>query len=136
MNGHGEKVSRRMEEAIAALLVAPTVEGAAGLCGVSLSTLKRWMALPTFKSEYAKARASILERTVARLLAATGESVATLERNRSCGKPADEIRAATAILKHALHGVETLDLAEQLAELQRQVQEIRNGARPRIASVD
>src|SRR5262249_22587519 len=96
------------------------------------ATLRRWLNLPDFRAHYAEARTGVLERTVARLLAATGKAVEALERNLEADRPADEVRAARAILAHATKGVEVLDLAEQVAELRRQVQEIQHGDRPRI----
>jgi hypothetical protein len=116
MSGHGSKQSKD-EALIAALLAAPTLEGAAGLCGVPLSTVKRRLATPEFKKQYTQARAGLLERTTVRLLAATCQAVATLERGLTRGRAADRLRAANSILVHAAKGMELLDLSEQLNEL-------------------
>jgi hypothetical protein len=64
-----------------------------------------------------------LERTVVLLLGATRKSVETLEINLGAERPSDQIRAAVAILEHASRGVELLDLAERLAEVERRLAE-------------
>src|SRR5437016_3716175 len=110
---HGDKVSRRKELAIAALLANPTVQGAAAAVGVNVRTLCEWLKQPAFKRAYAQAREEVLERTVARLLSVTAKAVEALERNLNCNHPGPEIRAAVAILDHALKGSEVLDLARR-----------------------
>lgn len=117
MEGHGEKLTRKMEQAIACLLSEPTVEEAAKKAGVSYRSLKGWLTLPLFKTAYRSARTQLLERVVSRLLDSTGEAVNALKRNLTCGKPSAEIRAAAEIIKPGLHGVEILDLENELAEL-------------------
>jgi hypothetical protein len=121
--GHGDKLSRKQEQAIAALLTQPTVEAAARVADVSERALRKWLKLPEFKAAFAAARASLLERTVVLLLGATRKSVETLEINLSAERPGDQIRAAVAILEHASRGVELLDLAERLAEVERRLAE-------------
>jgi len=43
LKGHGEKLSRKQEQAIAALLTCPTIEQAAKAAGVGETTLWRWL---------------------------------------------------------------------------------------------
>jgi hypothetical protein len=119
LSGHGEKMSRKWEQAIAALLTSATLDEAAEKATVGVATLRRWMAEPEFRHAYRQARTEVLERTVARLLGAAGKAIDALERNLACGKPACEIRAALGILDAATRGVELLDLAERVAELER-----------------
>src|SRR5262249_54841350 len=88
MAGHGDQLSRKQEQAIAALLTEPTVEQAAVKAGVKYPTLKSWLARPAFRDAYAAARRQILDRTVARLLALTGKALDTLEENLACASPA------------------------------------------------
>jgi hypothetical protein len=92
-----------------ALLAEPTVEAAAAKVGVAYSTLKEWLRDPEFQADYAAARRELLERGVARLLATVGKAVEALERNLTCGTPAAEIRAALAVLTHAMRGTEMLN---------------------------
>jgi hypothetical protein len=122
--GHGEKLSRMRERAIAALLSEPTVPGAAKKAGVSHTTLKDWMKLPDFQKEYRAARKQLLERVVARLLNSTSEAVETLKRNMNCGKPGVEVRSALALIQQSLHGVEVLDLEVEMQELRQLVEKL------------
>jgi hypothetical protein len=128
MAGHGDK-SRRWELAIGALMSEATVEAAARKARVGYRTLKGWLALPEFQAAYRQARQEVVERTVARLLALTGKAVETLDRNLTCGRPAAEIRAAELALAQGYKGVEVLDLAQEVEELKRLIQEMRHGQR-------
>jgi hypothetical protein len=119
--GHGEKLARKAELAIAALLDRPTVTEAAAAVGVDESTLRSWLKDPTFRTAYRAARADVLERTVARLVAASVKAVDALERNLTAARAADQVRAATAILGHITRGLEVHDLAAQVQELGEQV---------------
>jgi hypothetical protein len=118
MSGHGEKLTRKQEQAIAALLCQPTIAAAAKQAKVSEATLRRWLGDPAFKAAYAAARCEVLERTVVLLLGATRKSVECLECNLTAEKPGDQIRAAVAILEQATKGIELLDLESRLAALE------------------
>ena len=123
---HGDKVSRRKEQAIAALLANSTVQSAAAAIGVNVRTLCEWLKQPAFKRAYAQAREEILERTVVQLLSVTAKAVATLERNLNCEEPGPEIRAAVAILDHALKGSEVLDLGRRVQDLENRLMPTNN----------
>jgi hypothetical protein len=122
MIGHGEKQSRKQEQAIAALLSEPSVEAAAAKAGVGVSTLKRWLVEPGFRHLYQHARTGLLERVVATLLRLSTSAVVALARNLTCGKPSVEVRAAEVILTQGNRGVELLDLAERVVELERKLE--------------
>jgi hypothetical protein len=122
--GHGEKLARKFELAIASLLDRPTIAEAAEAVGVDESTLRTWLKDPTFRDAYRQARAAILERTVSRLLAATVKAVEALERNLDAARAADQLKAASLILEHARRGVEVLDLVEEVQELKARVAEV------------
>ena len=47
-SGHGEKLTRKKELAIVALLTEPTITKAASSAGISEATLRRWMRLDEF----------------------------------------------------------------------------------------
>jgi hypothetical protein len=110
MSGHGEKLSRKQEQAIAALLESPTVEEAARRAGVSYSTLKRWMRASPFALAYQRARRELLDVAVGRIQAAAGTAVDTLLAvAKNGGKDSDRVRAAGALLDHAMRGLEDAD---------------------------
>jgi len=52
MKGHGTKLERKMDDAIAALLTQRNIEEAANLVGISPSTLLSWMKQPEFEVAY------------------------------------------------------------------------------------
>jgi hypothetical protein len=105
------------------LLVQPTVEAAAAV-GVTPKTLASWMAQDDFKAACKQARQAVLERTVSRLVNATGQAVDVLLAELQGQRPSDRLRAAAIILQHAHKGLEASDLSEDLAELKKQVEEI------------
>jgi len=117
--GHGEKLSRKRDLAVAALLSEPTVAAAADKAGVSERTLRGWLRQSAFQAAYQAARRQVLEGAIGRLQQAAGEAVETLRRNLSAGRPADQVRAAGLILQHALGTAELLDMAERLEALER-----------------
>jgi transposase-like protein len=119
MPGHGEKLSRKKNAAIAALLTQPTITAAAKDVGIDESTLRRWLKEPTFKREFRAAREDVVETAVGRLQQCAGKAVEALERNLASGHPAHEIRAALGILGHAIEAIELLDLVERVGELER-----------------
>jgi hypothetical protein len=116
--GHGEKRSRREEAAIAALLACPTIEEAAERSGVANSTLRGWLREPAFQARYRAARRQVVEQAISGLQQASGEAVAALRPNLTCGVPAAEIAAAKAIIDQAITGVELVDLAERVEQLE------------------
>jgi hypothetical protein len=129
--GHGSKMDRLQEQAVAALLAFPTVAKAAETVGVDESTLRTWLRDPDFRAAYRAARADVLERTVARLVAASVKAVEALERNRGAARAADQIRAALGILSHVTNGLAVSDLTAQVQELAARVQEDREQERRR-----
>jgi hypothetical protein len=118
VKGHGEKLTRKQEQAIAALLTEPTLEQAAALAGVSKRTLEYWLARPDFQAAYRKARAAVLERTVGRLVSGSGRAVGVLVECLESPRPSDRIRAAATLLAHAVGAVEVVELERRLSELE------------------
>jgi hypothetical protein len=109
-HGHGQKLTRKQEQAVAALLVEATVQQAAERAGASPSTLKRWLKEPAFLAAYREARREVLEGSIGRLQAATGTAVdALLAVARDGKKDGDRVRAAVALLDHAFRGLAEAD---------------------------
>jgi hypothetical protein len=117
-DGRGGTKERLREVAIRALLTNPTHEAAAKAAGVSESTLARWMREPTFAAAVREARRRALEQAMGALSAATAEAVETLRACLGAEGEAVRVRAAVAILDHALRGAETQDLEERIAALE------------------
>ena len=91
--GHGEKMSRKGDLLVAALLTEPTLEAAAARAGVAVNTAKNWLKDPAFLAAYREARRRVVEqagqamqrpRTSRRL----GRSRFLASTRRSCGSRA------------------------------------------------
>jgi hypothetical protein len=76
--GHGQKLARKQEAAIAALLSQRTVEDAARVAGIGTRTLFRWLELREFREAYLQARRQAFGQASARLQQATGAAVSVL----------------------------------------------------------
>ena len=110
MKGHGQKLTRKQEALIAALLTEPTHAAAAAKAGVGEATLHRWLHLPAFRAAYRQARRELVEGAVGRIQAATGQAVDTLLAVAKDGaKDGDRVRAAVALLDHAFRGLTDAD---------------------------
>lgn len=118
MKGHGEKLTRKQEQAVAALLAEPTLAAAAVRCGVGQTTLWRWLQDQAFNEAYRSARRTVVDGTIATLQQAAGEAVACLRRNLNCGRPGVEVRAATTILEQVLGTADRADLEARLRRLE------------------
>src|SRR5712692_5861130 len=76
MKNHGEKSARKHEQAIAALLAEPTLGSAARRCGVSETTLWRWLQDEEFQAAYKAARRSVVDAATTSLQQTATEAVA------------------------------------------------------------
>ena len=118
--GHGEKLTRRQEVAVAALLATPTIGTAAEAAKVSESTLRRWLQRPDFAEAYQAARRQALAQTIGRLAQDSARAVGVLAEvmdNREA-PPAVRASAAKALIELAMRGAELSDFAERLAAIE------------------
>jgi hypothetical protein len=125
--GHGDRLSRKAELAIAALLSQATLEKAAEQVGVSVRALKNWLRQPSFRRAYREARQAILERTTALILTLSGKAVLTLHACMDSQDDAVRLRAAMAVLTYMREMVGEIDTHEDLAELKQQLAEYQHG---------
>jgi hypothetical protein len=126
MKDHGEKLSRKQEALISALLLAPTLADAAHTAGIGEVTAWRWLKEPTFQGAYREARRAVVQHAITQVQRATGEAVETL---RSVMQDADapasaRVSAARVILETAVRAVELEDLEARIAALEA-AQELR-----------
>jgi hypothetical protein len=106
------KRNRKQEALIAALLTEPTHAAAAAKAGVSEATLHRWLRLPAFQAAYDGACRELVAGAIGRIQAAAGTAVdALLEVAKNGGKDGDRVRAAVALLDHALRGLTDAEAA-------------------------
>jgi hypothetical protein len=123
MKGHGEKLTRKQEQAIAALLLEPTLATAAMRCGVSEITVWRWLKRPEFQAAYREARRAAVNQAVAHLQQVCGEAVETLRAVMRDGeKPSSaRVAAARSVLDLALKAIELDDLDVRLTALEQRL---------------
>jgi hypothetical protein len=126
--GHGEKLSRKQEAVIAALLSQPTIDRAAAACEVGERTLRRWLKEPAFLTAYRDARRQVVEEAIALLQRLAGVAAATVHRNLTCGKAGVELAAAFGVIDRALKGVEVVDLIAEVEGLRRDLEALRHAA--------
>jgi hypothetical protein len=100
IKGHGEKLSRLRELALAALLNSSTLEEAAQKAGISVSTLRRWLQDPDFRKDYDVEKRHVLETATRELGGATTDAIRALRAiiNHLFGEDRAQTAAATVIL--------------------------------------
>jgi len=123
MNGHGEKLTRKQDQAIGALLTEQTIAAAADQVGVSEPTLRRWLKLPDFLAAYREARREVMEKAMAQMQQASWAASTTLIKLLGANNESTRLRAAIALLDQANKGLEMLDHEERLAALEEFVEQ-------------
>jgi len=118
--GHGQKLGRKQEAAIAALLSQRTVEDAARVAGIGARTLFRWLELREFREAYLQARRQAFGQASARLQQATGAAVSVLlTLMLDANAPAaSRVRAAHSVLELAAKALELEDIELRLRHLE------------------
>jgi DNA-binding transcriptional MerR regulator len=124
MIGHGEKLSRKQDQVITALVTCASITEAAAQCGLADVTLRRWLKREPFQVAYREARRAVVQHAITQVQRATGEAVETL---RSVMQDADapasaKVSAAKVILETAVKAVELEDLEARIAALEAQGQ--------------
>jgi hypothetical protein len=120
MRGHGAKFSRKMEEAIAALLTQKNFEEAARSVGIGTATLLRWQKLPELQEALRQARRAAFSQAIARLQqGATAAATTLLKVMLDAATPAStRVRAAESILTHSAKAIEIEDIEVRVAALE------------------
>jgi RES domain-containing protein len=121
--GHGEKLARKEQAAIVALLAHPTIPEAAKAAGISETTLWRWLQRDDFREKYRKAQDKVFDGALASLQGATMQAVNTLLRNLSCKNPSAEVQAARAILHYGLKSHDIFDTDQRIAKIEGAIQD-------------
>lgn len=116
--GHGDKLERKTEAAIVALLAHPTMPEAAKAAGVSETTLWRWLQLDDFRKKYREAQNKVFEGALGSLQGASTEAVSCLRRNLTCSSVSVQVQAAKAILDYTIKAREMFELENRIALLE------------------
>jgi hypothetical protein len=122
MKGHGEKLSRKQEALISALLTAPRLADAAQTAGIGEVTAWRWLKQEAFQTAYREARRAVVQHAIVQVQHATGTAVQTLLAvMQDANAPASaKVSAAKTILETAVKAVELEDLEVRIAALEAQ----------------
>ena len=116
----GVKITRKQEQAIAALLQQPTVVQAAQAAQVGERTLWRWLREKNFKAAYLEARRQVVSQAIAHLQRTTTAAAGTLAQvmdDREAA-PSARVSAARTILELALKAVEIEELEGRIEALE------------------
>lgn len=109
--------------AVTALVTTGSVPTAAEAAGVSLRTLQRWMALPTFRQELQNAEAEVLRTAARRLGTLAQKALGVLEEVMGNKKAADSprIRAANVVLDTCMRWREQVMIEERVQALEQHI---------------
>ena len=120
MSGHGTKLTRKLEDAVAAMLTQRNIEEAARSVGISTATLMRWQKLPEFQEAFREGRRAAFGQCIARLQQASGVAVSVLLKVLADpATPASvRVRAVDSVLSHAAKGIEIEDIEARVAALE------------------
>jgi hypothetical protein len=131
MTGHGSKLGRKLEQAVAALLTARNNEEAAKAIDVSPKTLLRWQKLPEFERAYREARMAAFRQSTARLQQASSPAVTTLLKIMvdPAAPMAVKARCAYYILDQTKKAIETEEIEARVTELERAAETQKSGRR-------
>ena len=121
MAGRSEKLGRKKEEAILALLSQRNIEDAARAVGINPRSLYRWMKEPNFDAAYRAARRSAFSQSTARLQQMCAAAVSTLGKIMvdANAPAASRVRAADSVLDHAAKAIEIEDIEVRVSDLER-----------------
>ena len=127
MAGLLEKLGRKQQAAILALLTSRTVEEAAGNAHVQPRTIYRWLKEPTFDAAYREAKRAAFSQAIARLHQMTGAAASTLGKVMvdSQTPAATKVRAADSILNHTAKAIELEDIEARVTELERAAESVK-----------
>jgi DNA-binding transcriptional MerR regulator len=120
MIGHGEKLSRKQDQVITALVTCASIPEAAAQCGLADVTLRRWLKQESFQAAYREARRAVVQHAITQVQRATGEAVETLRSvMQDAEAPASaKVSAAKTILETAVKAVELEDLEARIVALE------------------
>lgn len=113
-------MTQRQALALEALISAPSIEAAAQACGLSRSTLERYLQDDDFRAEYERRRGESLNVACAALQEAMTDAVAVLTAimKEDATSATARISAARSVLEYGMKLTELTDLAARVAALE------------------
>jgi predicted ArsR family transcriptional regulator len=125
MNGHGEKLSRKQELAVIALITESTIKLAAEKVGISESTLRRWTQLDEFQEQFKEAKRQTVGHVTAKLRHGMTVAVDALVEMAEDKKTPAVARASACrtLIEYGMKAHENEDLQERVERLEEQFKE-------------
>jgi ATPase subunit of ABC transporter with duplicated ATPase domains len=116
-----ERLTRKQQASIAALLSYRTIEEAAQASKVGKTTLFRWFQDEAFQDSYRKARSEVVRHAIVQAQSSCSEAVNVLrEIMNSTESPAStRVSAAKAVIETSIKAVEIEDIEKRLDDLER-----------------
>lgn len=114
-------ISRRHEGVIVALIAHPKITDAAKAANVSESTVWRLMQREDFQKRFTEARDKAFDGALGSLQGAATLAIATLQKNLTCGTPAAENQAASALLGFSLKARDQFGLEARIKQLEQTI---------------
>jgi len=115
--------TRKKEKAIAALLTTDTIEQAANVAGIAVSTLYRWLREPVFLEQYRKARKAAVDQAISTLQEranAAAKALIDIVEDQEM-PPSVRVASAREILQTSIRGIERDDFEHRLEELEKMI---------------
>ena len=131
MKGSDDKINRKQELAIIALLQCPTLMAASKQVGIAEVTLWRWLQQSDFEEAYRRARQAAVDQAISQLQQASGEAVETLRAVQTDpgAPPSSRVTAAKAVLEMALKIRESEEMESRLAALEETIKRMAPAAK-------
>ncbi len=118
MKANPETLTRKQEQAVAALLLERTIAAAAERAGISERTLSNWMRQDSFAAAYKAARREVRDQAVQSLQRSMGEAVEVMLGLLQSEDEAIQYRAAEFILERVEQERNREELEDRIAALE------------------
>ena len=121
-------LSPNQAKALNALLQTTSIGAAAEECGLSVATVKRYLADATFDAVYREQRRLILQETVAGISRLGTEAVQAFEDALNVGDLNERLRAATRVVDMIYKGTELERRIREQEELEQRITDLEIAA--------
>jgi hypothetical protein len=121
-------LSPNQTKALNALLQTTSIGAAAEECGLSVATVKRYLADATFDAVYREQRRLILQETVAGISRLGTEAIQAFEDALNVGDLNERLRAATRVVDMIYKGTELERRIREQEELEQRITDLEIAA--------
>ena len=121
-------LSPNQAKALNALLQTTSIGAAAEECGLSVATVKRYLADATFDAVYREQRRLILQETVAGISRLGTEAIQAFEDALNVGDLNERLRAATRVVDMIYKGTELERRIREQEELEQRITDLEIAA--------